>query len=335
MLGENVNKTKVKIASVASYLPEKILSNADLEEIVDTSDEWIQTRTGMKERRISDENTPSSELAFNAINKLFDKTNIKKKDIDLIIVATVTPDHPFPSTACILQHKLGLNTIPAFDISAGCTGFIYATSIAKQFIENGNANNAIVVGVEELSIITNWEDRSTCVLFGDGAGAALITKAKGGETSEIIDTYISADGKYGDLLIQEAGGSKMPACQKSIDENLHTIYMEGNKIFKNAVKAMGHSAVKILKDNGLTGEDVDWFIPHQANMRIIASTANKAKIKPNKVITNIEKYGNTSAASIPIAFAEAIDDGKIKRGDVVILDAFGAGLTWGSVLLRY
>ncbi len=314
-----MNNRKVKMAAVSSYAPKKILTNADLEEIVDTSDEWIKTRTGMKERRISDEDTPSSVLAYKAIEKLFDKVEIKKKDIDLIIVATITPDTPFPSTACILQHKLGLKTIPAFDISAGCTGFIYATSIAKQFIENGNANNAIVVGVEELTKITNWDDRSTCVLFGDGAGAALLTKAQGGEISEIIDTYISADGKYGDLLIQHAGGSKMPASHKSVDKNLHTVYMEGNKIFKNAVKAMGHAATKILKDNGLTGKDVDWLIPHQANMRIIASTAKRAKVKPNRVITNIEKYGNTSSASIPLAFSEAIEEKKIKRGDVVLL----------------
>ncbi|MBS3740532.1 MAG: ketoacyl-ACP synthase III [Candidatus Cloacimonetes bacterium] len=330
-----MNSTKVKLAGICSYAPEKVLTNEDLEEIVDTSDEWIRARTGMKERRISDKDTPSSELAYGAISKLFDQVDIKKKEIDLIIVATVTPDNPFPSTAAILQHKLGLNTIPAFDISAGCTGFIYAISIAKQFIENGNSNNAIVVGVEELTKITNWDDRSTCVLFGDGAGAALLTKAKGGEISEIIDTYISADGKYGDLLIQKAGGSKMPASHKTVDENLHTVYMEGNKIFKSAVKAMGHAAVKILKDNGLTGEDVDWLIPHQANMRIIASTAKRAKIKPNKVITNIEKFGNTSSASIPLAFAEAVEEGQIKRGDVIVLDAFGAGLTWGSVLLRY
>lgn len=330
-----MNNQKVKIAGIASYAPEKILTNADLEEIVDTSDEWIKTRTGMKERRISDADTPSSELAYKAIEKLFHKVEIKEKDIDLIIVATVTPDHPFPSTACTLQHKLGLNTIPAFDISAGCSGFLYAISIAKQFIENGNSQNAIVVGVEELTKITNWEDRSTCVLFGDGAGAALLTRAEDGETSEIIDTYISSNGKYGDLLIQQAGGSKNPASHKTVDENLHTVYMEGNKIFKQAVKAMGHSATKILKDNGLSGKDVDWLIPHQANMRIIASTAKKAKIRPDKVITNIEKYGNTSSASIPLAFAEAVEDRIIKRGDIVVLDAFGAGLTWGSILLRY
>ncbi|MEA2103788.1 MAG: beta-ketoacyl-ACP synthase III [Candidatus Cloacimonadota bacterium] len=330
-----IRNLKAKFAGVSMYVPEKKLTNADLEKIVDTNDEWITTRTGMKVRRVSDEETPSSELAFRATQKLLKIVDINKHEIDMIIVATVTPDHAFPSTACILQHKLGLHDIPAFDVSAGCTGFIYATTIAKQFIENGSVKNVLVIGVEELTKITNWKDRGTCVLFGDGAGAALLTRASSTDTSEIIDTIISADGKYGDLLYQPAGGSAMPASEKTVKENLHTCVMDGNKIFKYAVKAMGDGAVNILKNNGLSGEDVDWLIPHQANMRIIQATGRRAKIPEKKVVVNIEKYGNTSSATIPIAFAEALLEKKIRRGDLIVLDAFGAGLTWGSILLRY
>jgi len=330
-----VSDYKVKFAGISMAVPEKILTNADMEKIVDTSDEWIRTRTGMVERRISDKETPSSELAFRAVEKIFKKGKIKPKDIELIIVATVTPDYIFPSTACILQKKMGIHPIPAFDISAGCSGFIYSVTIAKQFIENGIYKTALVVGVEELTKITNWTDRGTCVLFGDGAGAAILTRANKGEISEIIDTYISSEGKYGDLLNMPAGGSKMPASQETVKKNLHTVFMNGNKIFKIAVKSMGDSATIILERNGLSGDDLNWLITHQANLRIIDATARRLKLSPQKVIVNIEKYGNTSAASIPIAFAEAVEDGRIRRGDLVLLDAFGAGLTWGSVLLRY
>ena len=326
---------RVKIESIAKAVPKKILTNADLEKIVDTSDEWIRTRTGMVERRISDENTAASDLVFEAAEKALKKTSIKARDIDLIIIATVTGDHPFPSTACIVQSKLGIHGCPAFDISAGCSGFIYAITIAKQFLETGFAHNVLVAGVELLTKITNWKDRGTCVLFGDGAGVAILTRANKGEISEVIDTYISADGKYGNLLIQQAGGSRHPASKETVEQNLHTVYMEGNKIFKIAVKSMGDAADVILSRNGFTGEDLDWLVPHQANLRIIDATAKRLRLLPQQVIINIEKYGNTSAASIPLAFAEAVQDGRIRRGDLIVLDAFGAGLTWGSVLLRY
>lgn len=316
-------------------VPKKILTNADLEKMVDTSDEWIRTRTGMSERKIADKDTASSDTAYQAAEKLFKKVSIKPKDIDMIIVGTVTPDHNFPSVACILQNRLGIHDIPAFDLSAGCTGFIYAMTIAKQFIENCYAKNVLVVGVETLSKILNWEDRNTCVLFGDGAGAAIIAPAKRSELSDIIDTYISADGKYGDLLRLPAGGSRTPATEETVKNKLHTVHMEGNKIFKAAVKAMGDAAVTILERNGLTANDLDWFVPHQANIRIIEATAKRIKLPSSKVIVNIEKYGNTSAASIPIAFSEAVEEGKIRRGDLVLLDAFGAGFTWGSALVRY
>jgi len=330
-----VSDIRVKIDEIAMAVPDNVLTNQDLEKIVDTSDEWIRTRTGMVERRKSDEHTAASELVLKACEKLFKKSSLRAKDIDLIIVATVTGDHAFPSTACILQSKLGIPHCPAFDISAGCTGFIYALTIAKQFIQNGSAKNALVIGVELLTKITNWTDRNTCVLFGDGAGAAIVTKANKGEISEIIDTYISSDGRYGDLLIMRGGGSRNPTSKKTVEKNMHTLYMEGNKIFKIAVKSMGEAAVKILEKNGFTGDDLDWLIPHQANLRIIDATAKRIHLLPQKVIINIEKYGNTSSASIPLAFAEAVEDGRVRRGDLIVLDAFGAGLTWGSVLLRY
>lgn len=326
---------RVKIDEIAMAVPDNVITNQDLEKIVDTSDEWIRTRTGMVERRKSDKHTAASDLVLKACEKLFKKSSLRTKDIDLIIVATVTGDHAFPSTACIVQSKLGIPHCPAFDISAGCTGFIYALTVAKQFIQNGSARNALVIGVELLTKITNWTDRNTCVLFGDGAGAAIVTQAHKGEISEIIDTYISSDGRYGDLLIIRGGGSRNPTSKETVEQNMHTLYMEGNKIFKIAVKSMGDAAVKILEKNGFTGDDLDWLIPHQANLRIIDATAKRIHLLPQKVIINIEKYGNTSSASIPLAFAEAVEDGRIRRGDLIVLDAFGAGLTWGSVLLRY
>ena len=326
---------RVKIDEIAMAVPDNVITNQDLEKIVDTSDEWIRTRTGMVERRKSDKHTAASDLVLKACEKLFKKSSLRTKDIDLIIVATVTGDHAFPSTACIVQSKLGIPHCPAFDISAGCTGFIYALTVAKQFIQNGSARNALVIGVELLTKITNWTDRNTCVLFGDGAGAAIVTQAHKGEISEIIDTYISSDGRYGDLLIIRGGGSRNPTSKETVEQNMHTLYMEGNKIFKIAVKSMGEAAVKILEKNGFTGDDLDWLIPHQANLRIIDATAKRIHLLPQKVIINIEKYGNTSSASIPLAFAEAVEDGRVRRGDLIVLDAFGAGLTWGSVLLRY
>jgi len=330
-----VSDIRVKIDEIAMAVPDNVITNQDLEKIVDTSDEWIRTRTGMVERRKSDKHTAASDLVLKACEKLFKKSSLRTKDIDLIIVATVTGDHAFPSTACIVQSKLGIPHCPAFDISAGCTGFIYALTVAKQFIQNGSARNALVIGVELLTKITNWTDRNTCVLFGDGAGAAIVTQAHKGEISEIIDTYISSDGRYGDLLIIRGGGSRNPTSKETVEQNMHTLYMEGNKIFKIAVKSMGDAAVKILEKNGFTGDDLDWLIPHQANLRIIDATAKRIHLLPQKVIINIEKYGNTSSASIPLAFAEAVEDGRVRRGDLIVLDAFGAGLTWGSVLLRY
>jgi len=234
-----------------------------------------------------------------------------------------------------MQKKLGLKDIPCFDISAGCTGFIYALDVARQYIENGIVQNILVIGVEILTKITNWKDRNTCVLFGDGAGAAIVSRAEPSEISRIIDSKINSDGSQGEYLIQYAGGSRMPASHETVDKNLHTVYMEGNRIFKNAIRCMYASSDELLRRNNLTPADVDWIIPHQANLRIIEGLASKMKVPMSKVIVNIEKYGNTSSATIPIAVDEAIRNKKIRRGDLILLTSFGAGLTWGSVLARY
>jgi len=324
-----------KFSSFGSYAPKKILNNFDLEKIVETTDEWIRSRTGMFERHIASETEAASDFAHQAAINAIESSDVKYKDIDQIIVATITGDHPFPSTSCIVQRKLGLKSIPAFDVSAGCTGFVYAIDIARQYVENGIAKNILVIGVEVLTKITNWKDRNTCVLFGDGSGATIISRAEASDISRIIDSKIDADGSQGDLLIQQAGGSRMPASHESVDANLHTVYMEGNRIYKNAIKSMFASSDELLRRNNLTVSDVDWIIPHQANLRIIEGLADKMRVPMSKVIVNIEKYGNTSSATIPLAIDEAVRSKKIRSGDIILLTSFGAGLTWGSILARY
>ncbi len=327
-------KYYAKISGTGMYVPDKVLTNFDLEKIVDTTDEWIRTRTGMSERHIASKDQAVSDLAYEATLKAIEAARIRNKDIDMIIVATVSSDHAFPSTACILQQKLGIRGFPAFDISAGCTGWIYAANIAKQYIEAGIAKNILIIGVEVLTKIINWKDRGTCVLFGDGAGATIISRAGERDISRFIDSELSADGTHYDLLIQKAGGSRMPATKETLEENLHTIYMEGNKIFKNAIRSMYSACDIVLKRNNLDVHSIDWLITHQANMRIIQALGKKLKIDNKKVIVNIEKYANTSAATIPIALDEAVRNGKIRHGDLVLLASFGAGLTSGSLLFR-
>lgn len=324
-----------KFSAFGSHAPKKILTNQDLEKIVDTSDEWIRTRTGMVERHIAAPDEAASDLGYQAAINAIEASKVKYKDIDLIITATISGDHAFPSTACIIQKKLGLKNVPAFDVSAGCTGFIYACDIARQYIENGGAKNILVVGVEILTKITNWKDRNTCVLFGDAAGAAIISRAEPTDISRIIDSKIDADGSQGEYLIQAAGGSRLPASHETVDANQHTVFMEGNRIFKNAVKSMYASSEELMRRNNLTNSDIDWVIPHQANMRIIEALAEKMKVPLSKVIVNIHKYGNTSSATVPLATDEAIRSKKIRRGDILLLTSFGAGLTWGSILARY
>ncbi|MBM4399244.1 MAG: ketoacyl-ACP synthase III [Candidatus Cloacimonetes bacterium] len=330
-----MNKYYAKFNALGSYTPKKVLNNFDLEKIVDTSDEWIRTRTGMFERHIASEEEAASDLAYPAAKMAIESSTVRYSEINMIIVATISGDTPFPSTACIIQHKLGLKDIPALDVSAGCTGFIYAVDVARQYIENGICNNILVVGVEILTKITNWKDRNTCVLFGDGAGAAVLSRAEPTDISRIIDSRLWADGSQGEFLYQAAGGSRMPASHKTVDNNLHTVYMEGNKIYKLAVRSMSSAVEEIAKLNNLSTKDVDWVIPHQANLRIIEGVADKLKFPMSKVIVNIEKYANMSSATVPIAMDEAIRSQKIRRGDIIALVAFGAGLTWGSVLARY
>ena len=322
---------KVGIISVGKYLPKKVLTNFDLEKMVDTSDEWITTRTGIKERRIS-EGESASELAFKASLQALERAGISPQDLELIIVATITPDTSFPSTACHLQKHLKAEKAACFDISAACAGYVYALVVAQSLIGMGLYKNALVVGSEVLSTITDWQDRSTCVLFGDGAGACILAPVKKGG---IISSYLGSDGSLGDLLILPAGGSKLPASFETIKKRLHYIKMEGRELFKQAVKIMVDAALIALKRANLNSKDVRWLIPHQANLRIINAVAQRLEIPPEKVYVNIHKYGNMSSASTAVALCEVWEEGKVKEGDIIVLDAFGGGLVWGACVIEW
>ncbi|GMR20544.1 MAG: ketoacyl-ACP synthase III [Gammaproteobacteria bacterium] len=318
-----------RISGTGSYLPEKILTNADLEKLVDTSDEWIVSRTGIQERRIAAEDQQTCDLAEQAARHAMEAANVTAADLDLIIVATTTPDRVFPSTACLLQERLGNHGAIAFDLQAVCTGFVYALSVAEKFIRTGAAGKALVIGAETLSRIIDWEDRSTCVLFGDGAGAVVIEAS---DEPGIISTHLHADGQYKELLTVPVGVSSNI---KAIQQGKATIQMLGNEVFKMAVNTLGSIVDETLDANHLGKTDIDWFVPHQANIRIINATARKLKMNMDHVVVTVHKHGNTSAASIPLAFDEAVRDGRIKRGEKVLMEAFGGGFTWGSVLLNY
>ncbi|MEK7850361.1 MAG: beta-ketoacyl-ACP synthase III [Deltaproteobacteria bacterium] len=314
---------KARIIGTGSYVPKKVLTNHDLEKMVDTSDDWITERTGIKERRIAADGEATSDMAAKAGEKALEMAGIGPDDIDTIIVATVTPDMDFPSTACFVQHKLKAHKAASFDIAAACSGFIYALSVADSLIRSGNSRYVLVIGSEIFSRITDWTDRNTCVLFGDGAGAAVIARDTG--EKGIISTHLHSEGSSWKLL-----------CASSHEENAKTfIRMHGNEVFKVAVRALEDVAVEALKHNGLTGDDIDWFIPHQANERIIQATAKRLGLPMDKVYLNLQRYGNTSAASIPLALDEAVRDGKIKDNDLILLDAFGGGFTWASALVRW
>lgn len=324
---------KTGIIGVGKYLPEQVLTNADLEKMVDTTDEWITSRTGIKERRIASDNEATSDMAVKAAKEALKNANLEPEDIDLIIVATITPDMFFPSTACQVQYKLGASKIAAFDISVACSGFIYGIAIADQFIKSGVYKHALVIASEKLSSVTDWEDRDTCVLFGDGAGAAVLGPV---ETGGILNTCLGADGSKGELLQLPAGGSRMPASIKTVENKLHTIKMEGNVLFKHAVKIMADAALKVTEPLGLTGDDIKLIIPHQANKRILDAVAKRLGVDPKKkVYLNIEKYGNMSAASSAVALTEAVEEGRIEKGDVILMDAFGGGLTWGALVIEW
>lgn len=319
------------IAGIGSQTPEKILTNADLEKIVDTSDEWIVTRSGIRERHIAEKNIASSDLATQAAKKALKYAKISAKDLQVIICATATPDMLFPSTACLVQHRIGAGRITAFDIVAGCTGFVYALTTADIFVHKG-FDNILVIGVDLLSRITNYTDRSTCVLFGDAAGAVVLKRTD--KKRGILATYTGADGSYHNLLYMPAGGSRQPPSHETVDKNMHTIHMAGNEVFKVAVRAMADSAMKTLAQANVAPEEISLLVPHQANIRIIEATAKRLNLPMSKVAVNIDKYGNTSAASIPLALDQAIRDGRVAQGDLVLLVAFGAGFTWGGILLR-
>jgi len=327
------NTFKAGILGTGSFLPENKLTNKDLERMVDTSDEWIVSRTGIKERRIAPPSMTTSYMATEAAKKAIEDAKITAEDIDLIIVATVVPDMNFPSTACLVQANIGAINAAAFDIEVGCSGFIYGLSIAKQFIENGTYKYVLVIAADILSKITNWEDRNTCVLFGDGAGAAVVGQVENGYG--ILDNFIGADGKGGMHLYMPAGGSRMPACEESVKNKLHTIHMNGQEVFKFAVNVMNTATIEVLNRCGLKPEDVDIFIPHQANIRIIDAAMKKLKLSKEKVFINLDKYGNMSAASVAVALDEALKAGKIKNGDIILMVAFGAGLTWGSTVIKW
>ncbi len=323
----------VGIVGTGSYVPEKILTNAELEKMVDTSDEWIRTRTGIRERHIVDGKTATSDLAVEAAKRALAEANLEGKDVELTIVATITPDMFFPSTACLVQHRIGAKGHAAFDISAACSGFVYALACAYHLVGNHAFKNALVIGAETLSKFTDWEDRNTCVLLADGAGAVVLESLETGRG--ILNFSLGADGGSGDLLYMPGGGSRNPASFETVENKLHYIKMKGNELFKIAVRVLVEAALEALDKCNLSGADVDHFIPHQANIRIIDATVKRLGIAKNKVHVNVDRFGNTSAASIPIALDEANRMKKLKKGDIVVLDAFGGGLTWGACVLEW
>ncbi len=322
-----------RIIGTGSSVPRKVLTNKDLETLVDTTNEWILTRTGIKERHIAEDGECSSTFAYRAALSALEMAGTAPEEIDLIIVGTISPDMPMPSVACFVQQKLKASRAAAFDVSAGCTGFLYAVTVADSFIRSGMYRKILVIGAETLSKFTDYEDRTTCVLFGDGAGAVVLSAEEGDQG--ILSTHLYSDGAYTDYLLIPGGGSLSPATPETIKDRQHYIKMDGNKVFKVAVKSLEEAALTALKKNGLTGKDIDLLISHQANFRIIDAIAKRLKLPAEKVFLNIERYGNTSSASIPIALDEANRQHRIRSNDLILLDAFGAGLTWGAALVRW
>ena len=321
--------------SIGAYIPEKILTNADLERMVDTTDEWILKRTGIKERHIAAEDEYTSDMAAKACELAIERSGIAKEEIDLVICATVTPDYfNMPSTACIISDKIGIRDVQAFDISAACSGFVYLLSVAKAFIESGMKKNVLIVGAEKFSSIVDYTDRTTCILFGDGAGAAMISATSNKEEG-IIDLHASADGSYADFLVTPAPGSVNPVSQKVIDEGLQYVQMKGNETFKLAVKTLTKDVKEILEKNEINAGDIPHFIPHQANYRIIKAVGDALKMREDQVVLTVGKYGNTSAASIPMALNDIWESGRLQEGELMLLDTFGGGLTWASALLPF
>lgn len=328
-----MNNIAVGILGLGAYAPERIVTNKELEKTIDTTDEWIVERTGIRERRVAKDTEATSDLAFISAERALQDAGIRATELDLIIVGTVTPDMQFPSVACLVQDRLGAVNAAAFDITAVCSGFVYGLAIGSSFIQSGMYKKVLVIGAETLSKITDWTDRNTAILFGDGAGAVVLGETEPGYG--ILGLHLGADGSGGELLKVAAGGSRIPASADSVAQRLHYIYMNGNEVFKFAIKVMGEAATDALNHANLSSTDIDWLVPHQANMRIIQSAAKRLRLPMEKVIVNVDKYGNTSAASIPLALQEGVDSGRIKNGDVIALVGFGGGLTWGATIIRW
>jgi 3-oxoacyl-[acyl-carrier-protein] synthase III len=327
------SRRTVSIVGTGSYTPEKRLTNADLMKIVDTSDEWITTRTGIKERRIAAKDETTSEMATKAALKALGQAKVKPEELDLILVATATPDMLFPATACFVQKKIGAKKAACLDISAACAGFLFGIEIAQQFITSHTHDTVLVIGAEKLTSITNWTDRNSCVLFGDGAGAAVLQHR--GSEHGVISTHIGSDGQFTDILFMPGGGSRCPITRENVDMHLNTIHMLGKEVYKQAVTAMVSASKKVLADAGLTADDIACVIPHQANLRIIEAIADRLKIPLDRFLVNLDKYGNTSAAAVAIALDEANRTGRIKTGDYVLMVVFGGGLTWASTIIEW
>ncbi len=324
---------RTRILGIGSYGPERVVNNNQLSNTVETSDEWIRTRTGIQERRFASDEQATSDLSLEAAKKAMEDAKVLPEEIDLVLVATITPDMAFPSTACILQHKLGLNKVACFDLEAACSGFLYALDVADAMISSGRYSKALVVGAEKMSSIMDWEDRTTCVLFGDGAGAAVLSRD--GDGPELLGFYCGADGSNPSLLCQPGGGSALPASADTITGRKHFLKMNGREIFKSAVRVMESSCRKLLDQHNIAIEDINHIIPHQANMRIVESLSQRLNVPLGKFYCNLDRFGNTSAASIPLALSEAVHSQRIKPNDLCLLVAFGAGLTWSSTLVRF
>lgn len=323
------------LKSIGAYAPSRILSNSDLEKMVDTSDEWIEKRTGIKERRIAASDEATSDLGVKAALIAIERASISNEEIDLIICATLSPDYLcMPSTACVIAGKLGISDVMAFDISAACSGFVYMLSMAKAFIESGMKKNILLIGAEKISSVVDYTDRGTCILFGDGAGAAIIGRTED-KNEAILDVHASSDGRYGDFLITPGCGSKYPCSQETLDNKLNYIKMQGNDVYKIAVKTLTNDVLDILEKNNINASQIDHFIPHQANFRIIEAVRAKLDFPIEKTVLTVAKYGNTSAASIPMAINDAYEEGRIKKGDLMLLDTFGGGFTWASALVKF
>lgn len=321
------------ILGTGSELPAKVVTNRDLERMVDTSDEWITVRTGIKERRVLEEGKGNADMAFEAAKRALSDAGMEGKDLDAIIMGTVSPDYPFPSSACVLEDMLGARNAFSFDVSAACSGFLNAISVADLYIRAGKINNALVVGSDTLSRLLNWQDRTTCILFGDGAGAVVLGASENG--SGILSTKLRTDGAYAKTLYVPAGGSLKPATPQTVRNNEHTITMNGKEVFKIAVRSMEEISRQALAEAGVTIEQVSLVVPHQANKRIIVALAERLGVPMERVMVNLEKYGNTSAASIPVALDEARKQGRIKAGDIVLINAFGAGFAWGASVIKF